>query len=94
LFLFNKNGKIDPKTQSAEWVINNTKKISIDEINNFVQLADEEVPDGDIADARIQTKDKNDIQELIKDIPEKDIQNFLDETQANEAGTDDDVLMN
>lgn len=91
--LFNRNGSIDPRTQSAEWVIKNTKKISTDEINKFVQLADEESRDVVSVDVKSQVKEINDVQELIKDISEKDIENFLDDTKV-ESNNDEDVLMN
>ena len=94
LLLFNKNGNVDPKTQSTKWVIKNTKTISTDEINNFVQLTDEEIRDVAVVDdPKAQIKDKNDVQELIKDIPDKDIENFLDDAQADESNNED-ILMN
>ena len=94
LLVFNKNGSIDPKTQSTEWVIKNTKKISTDEINNFVQLADEEAPVVAVVDSKMEIKDKNEIKELIKDVSDRDIQDFLSETQADEPDNNDDALMN
>jgi hypothetical protein len=92
---FNKGENIDPKTQSSEWVKKNMKKVSTDEINNFVQLTDEEAPVIASVETKNEIKDKNDVQELIKDIPDNDIQKFLDETVASEPdNNDDDVLMN
>ena len=70
------------------------KKVSTDDINNFVQLTTEESRDVAKVDARVEMKDKNDVQELIKDIPEKDIQSFLDDTQDADSNNNDDVLMN
>ena len=93
--LFNKNS-IDPKTQSTKWVIQNTKKISTDEINSFVQLADEEVPDVAFVDPKAHVKDKNDIQELIKGISDKEIEDFLDETQIedSDSNNNNDAITN
>jgi hypothetical protein len=93
-FLIFKNNNVDPVTDSAKWVNNSMKKVSTDEINNFVQLADEEAPVIASADTKIEIKDKNDIQELIKDIPDNAIDNFLDETQTAEPDNNDGVLMN
>lgn len=94
-FLIWGNGKsIDPKTQSAAWVEKNLKKIPTDEINKFVQLADENVSAYATLGPKNEATDKNDVRELIKDIPEKDIQSFLDETQSAEPEANDDVLMN
>jgi len=93
-FLFIKKDKIDPKTQSAEWVKKNLKKVSTDEIDSFVQLT---TPVLASAETKNESKDKIDVQELIKDIPDKDIQQFLDDTQVNETNEtemDEDAIMN
>ena len=86
-FLFGRKDNVDPKTQSAEWVKKNLKKVSTDEIDSFVQLTTPII-------ASVETKDKIEVKELIKDISDKDIEQFLDETQANETESDDDALMN
>lgn len=93
-FLLFNNEKIDPNTQSSEWVNKNMRKISTDEINEFVQLANEEAPAIASSDARNEIKDRNEIQELIKDIPDKDIQDFLDETQTEETDNNENLLLN
>lgn len=93
-FLIFKTDKIDPATQSSEWVNKNMKKVSTDDINEFVLLVDEESPVIASADTKNEIKDKNDIQELIKDIPDKEIQDFLDETQTEETDNNDDLLLN
>jgi hypothetical protein len=85
-FVFlNKKENIDPKTQSSEWVKINTTKISIDDINNFVQLADEGVSqDVAIVDTKNELKDRNDIEELTKNISDKEIEDFLVDAQVSE----------
>jgi hypothetical protein len=93
-FLIFKNDKIDPNTQSSEWVNKNMKKVSTEDINEFVQLVDEETPVIASIDSRSEIKDKNDVQELIKDIPDEEIQDFLDETQTEETDSNDDLLLN
>ena len=65
--------------------------MSTDEIDSFVQLT---APVIASVETRNETKDKIEVKELIKDISDKDIQQFLDETQANETESDDDALMN
>jgi hypothetical protein len=93
--LINKKENIDPVTKSSEWVKKNMKKVSTDEIEKFVQLADEEAPVIASVGASNELKDKNEIKELIKDVSDKDIDSFLDETQADEPNSNnDDVLMN
>jgi hypothetical protein len=90
LLFFNKGENVDPKTQSSEWVKKNMKKVSTDEIDNFVQSTDIA-----IVDTKNEMKDKNDVQELIRDIPDNDIQKFLDETVVSEPDNNDaDVLTN
>jgi hypothetical protein len=93
LFL-NKKENIDPVTKSTEWVKNNMKKVSTDDIDKFVELTDEEAPVVASTDISNEMKDKNEIKYLIKDIPDKDIQDFLDETQTDEPGNNDDASMN
>jgi hypothetical protein len=85
-FLFNKKDNIDPKTQSAEWVNKNMKKVSTDEIDNFVELSEPLVAKVEVKN---DAKDKKEVQELIKDIPDKDIQNFLDDTQVTDQESGD-----
>jgi hypothetical protein len=91
LFLNNKE-TIDPKTQPSAWVKKSMNKVSPDDINTFVELTEPVIASIEVKN---EINDKNDVQELIKDIPDNDIQKFLDETAADEAaGNDDDVLMN
>ena len=89
--LFIKKDSIDPKTQSAEWVKKNLNKVPTKEINNFVELATPVIAS---AETKNETKDKSDVKELIKDISDKDIEQFLNDAQANEAESEDDALMN
>ena len=93
-YLYTNKNEPASTTEPGSIVKKMMKKVSTDEINSFVQLADEEIRDVAVVDSKTEVKDKNEIQELIKDIPEKDIQNFLDETQANEPDNTDDALMN
>ena len=85
MILFSK--KVDPVKNPEAWVAKNTKKISSDEINSFINLANEEKSSADNNSAN------EEIRELMKDVPENEIQNFLNETAAlddnNEA-----VLLN
>ena len=70
-----------------EWVKVNMKKVSTDEINSFVQPADEHSSGN--ATASVKTTDIN---ELMKDVSDKDIQNFLNETTVAEDNNDDLLL--
>ena len=93
LVFFNKKETIDPKTQSSAWVKKNMKKVSTDDINKFVQLADEEAQVVASTEIRNEGSEKNDVKEMIKDIPQNDIQSFLDDTDNSDA-SNDDALMN
>jgi hypothetical protein len=93
--LFGNKGSIDPRTQPTEWVIKNTKKINPEAINNFVELTEGDSRDiAAVNDVRSQVKDRAEISELIKDIPDEEIQDFLDDTRSDENINDEDVLMN
>jgi hypothetical protein len=70
-----------------EWVKENLKKVSTDEINSFVQPADEQSANAITASAKTA-----DIKELMKDVSDKDIQNFLNETTVAEENSDDLLL--
>lgn len=92
--IFSKQGTIDPKNQSSEWVKKNLKKVSTDEIEKFAELADE----GTLAivtDAKNDIKEVSEIKDMIKDIPDEEIQKFLDETQTSVVDENsDDIFMN
>lgn len=90
-FLFiNNNERIDPSEKSYAWVKKNLKKVSTDDIDEFVQLADEAAPV--IVSVDVTPDTKNEIKELIKDISDTEIQDFLEETQAEEPESDDMLL--
>ena len=88
-----KKEAIDPDKNSFAWIEKNTKKVSTDEIENFIKLTDETLGQKEVlvnADKLVEVKD------LIKDIPEKDIQDFLDDLpfEENNSATDEDIMMN
>lgn len=89
--IFHKPNPADPGEKSLAWVKKNLKKVSTDDIDKFVQLADVEAP----AVANNDVKESNVIKEMMKDVPVKDIQKFLDETPSDEpADYSDSDLMN
>jgi hypothetical protein len=87
LLLNNSNG-IDPTDKSFAWVQKNMKKVSTDDINEFVELASAGATDI----AKTETKDE--INNLLKDVSDKEIQDFLNDTQSAESETDDDLILN
>lgn len=86
--LLKDNRDIDPGTKSYAWIQKSLKKVSTDDINEFVELASTETADVVKVDA------KDDISNLVKDISDKEIQDFLNDTQSAEAGADDDIILN
>ena len=81
--------KTVPVSNTHEWVEKNMKKVSTDDINIFIQTADEE----DAQKEAVATSGKTDIKELLKDVSDKDIQTFLNETSSPD-GNSDDLLLN
>ncbi|MBK6937188.1 MAG: hypothetical protein IPH18_10185 [Chitinophagaceae bacterium] len=76
-----KNGKVDPSENSYAWVKKNIKKVSTEKIDEFVTLAEEE----NLVNESVAATSDNKIQEikeLIKDVPENEIQSLLNDTQV------------
>ncbi len=77
--------KVDPGTNSHAWVEKKLKKVSTEKIEEFIQLTDEEEL---VASKDIKTQD---IKELMKDVPENEIQSLLNDTQFLDDGMADDA---
>jgi hypothetical protein len=91
--LINKNGK--GSTQDTASVVKGViKNVGTEEVDRFVQTIDEQSET--IAQVQLDTRKANEIKELIKDIPEKDIQQFLDETQTGSGAeeNEEDIFIN
>jgi len=91
--LFYNQNKIDPAKNPDEWVVKNVeKKISSEQLDEFVNLA--------ASDENFKTSKENDqvkseeIIELMKDVSEKEIQEFLNETVVLDPKSEADVLLN
>lgn len=81
-----KNSKVDPAENSYAWVKKNTKKVSTEKIEEFVTLATESVA--------VTTGIKaQDVKDLIKDVPENEIQSLLNDTQLLD-NTDEVEMVN
>lgn len=78
LLFFNKKPTVDPNTNPDEWITKNVKKLNTDKLDAFIKLDDEE-------HAAKETSIKTDeIKELMKDVSEKEIQQFLNETASSD----------
>lgn len=74
--------------QPYAWVEKNMKKVSTEDISKFVELADEtstDVVKADVPNA--------DIQNLLKNVSDKEIQDFLKDVPSDET-EEDDILFN
>jgi hypothetical protein len=78
------NGAV-PVDQSQAWIEKSMKKVSTDDIDDFVQLTEEPA-------VTVQAKNP-DLQSLMQDVSDSEIQQFLAETQAADL-EDDDLIFN
>ncbi|PZR29299.1 MAG: hypothetical protein DI535_02855 [Citrobacter freundii] len=76
--------KADP-SKSYAWIEKNMKKVSTEDIGKFVELADPAA--SDIASA------PSDIKSLLKNVSDKEIQDFLKDVPVDET-EDEDILFN
>ena len=88
LLFFNKQESIDPADKSYSWVKKNLKKVSTDDINEFVELANAGSADVVKSDAKVEMNN------LLKDVSDKEIQDFLNDTQSPESETGDELILN
>lgn len=86
----NSRNAVDPVEQPYAWVKKNIKKVDKADIDAFVKLADEELTNQTVV-ATSPLK-PGEIKELMKDISDKEIQDFLDATPDSE--TDAETMMN
>lgn len=91
----NTGKKVDVNTNSQAWVKKGVKKVSTEKIEEFIQLTDEEkTTKGALA---VNDSKNKSVKDLIKDVPDNEIQSLLNDTQLLEDGSEDtsvDELMN
>lgn len=79
---------VDPDKNPDEWIAKNVRKVSADKLDDFIKLTDEE------SSSKETTTDKegkqNEIKDLMKDVPENQIQEFINETSA--LGDDNSIM--
>lgn len=82
-FLFiNKKPSIDPNKDPQGWVAKNVvKKVNPAQLDEFIKLADEENNTKSTVITN-KTDKSDDIKELMKDVPDTEIKNFLNETSV------------
>ena len=87
-FLNKKETIEQPADKSFAWIEKNLKKVSTDDINAFVESVSTESAEIVKADA------KDEIRYLLKDVTDKEIQDFLNDTQVDEQESNDDLILN
>lgn len=85
-FLLLSRNEIDPDVKPFAWVEKKLKKVSTDEINEFVLLVDQNSTDVAVGTT------PSEINELIKEVSVEDIHDFLEETEAAEPDLKEDFL--
>ena len=90
--LFIKSGQVNPVDDPHAWIEKNVKKVNKDKIDEFVTLANDD--SNEKVDIESEAAKKAEIKELMKDVPEKEIEAFLNDAVALESNTDTDDLMN
>jgi len=81
---------VDPVKEPSKWVKKSFKNVDTTVIDAFVKLADEEFTNQTVlATSSIKPEE---IKELMKDVSDKEIQDFLDETTVTESS--DETMMN
>lgn len=83
--------KLDPAVNSYSWVEKKMKKVSTDEIENFVEMANETLPQKDMVASAERSVE---VKEMIKDIPATEIQEFLSVIPQEESNLEDEVILN
>jgi hypothetical protein len=82
--------QVDPNKNPQAWIEKNLdKKVSKDKLDEFVKLAEDESIN--VASEKDEVKHAE-IKELMKDIPEKEIVDFLNDAVALESNNDTDGL--
>ncbi len=84
--------QVDPNKNPQAWIEKNVdKKVSKDKLDEFVKLAEDESIN--VTDEKDDVKHAE-IKELMKDVPEKEIEDFLNDAVALESNSDTDGSMN
>jgi len=86
-FMLSNNKPININTNPEGWVAKNVKKVNPNQLDEFIKLADEE---NNGSNSLTGKNEKSEIKDLIKDVSDKEIQDFLTETSVLE----DNSLLN
>ena len=93
LLFINRNNKVTIAKNPGKWIEKNVvDKVNKDKIDEFVTLANDD--NNEKVDEQSDAAKKAEIKELMKDVPEKEIEAFLNDAVALESNTDTDGSMN
>ena len=84
-FFINRNSSAGADDAS---IARTMKNVSTEEIDEVIELADEQVF------YAVNARDADEISKLVSSVPEKDIQDFLNDTEGAESDIDEDPLLN
>ena len=84
--------QVDPVDNPQAWIEKNVKKVNKEKIDEFVSLANDD--NNEKVDDQSEAAKKAEIKELMKDVPEKEIEAFLNDAVALESNTDTNGSMN
>ena len=90
--LFIKSGQVNPVDNPHAWIEKNVKKVDQAKIDEFVSLANDD--SSEKVDNESDAAKKAEIKELMKDVSEKEIEEFLNDAVALESNGDTDASMN
>lgn len=89
-FFFLNNSKVDPSQNSYAWVEKSVKKVSTDNLNEFIELVNVDKP----IDSSSLSIVASQIKVLIRDVPESEIESFLNDTEILDDPSSDDLFLN
>ena len=93
LLFINRNNKVTIAKNPGKWIEKNVvDKVNKDKIDEFVTLANDD--NNEKVDDQSEAAKKAEIKELMKDVPEKEIEEFLNDAVALESNNDTDGSMN
>jgi len=83
----------DDTIKSSAKATIDVKGIPADQIDQLIKLADEDVLYANNTAGKTTASDK-DVERLMKNVPEKEIQDFLNDADAAESDIDNDIILN
>jgi hypothetical protein len=93
LLFINRNNKVTIANNPGKWIEKNVvDKVNKDKIDEFVTLSNDD--NNEKVDDQSDAVKKAEIKELMKDVPEKEIEAFLNDAVALESNTDINGSMN